>query len=273
MENKISNREFNPNKNIELIDFNELDLREYEFSFHLQPDKEIELSQCSKYTVSRYFRDLYSIPESKRLSFGVEIDSMRIFMLLALKSPMIYFDFDILPKENEKLGEIQAKQGFLVAENDETGHDYDGIPNIENAIIAVSDTGRVKIMEVYNEMKYRFQKHYPMLRSSLHHIYTMMENMISRTPLDEKPSISLSDCKNYDEYRDRFFKVKRSIIQRAFGFKINGGKVDIQYDNSWMKNKNELYTKEEIARIDGDASVATSIQVKSVSSCEHMYRS
>ncbi|MGL9726206.1 MAG: hypothetical protein ACR5KV_06395, partial [Wolbachia sp.] len=67
----------------------------------------------------QYFRDLYSISESKRLSFDVEIDSMHIFMLLALKSPMIYFDFDILPKEEKKLGEIHARQGFLVAEDDE----------------------------------------------------------------------------------------------------------------------------------------------------------
>lgn len=67
LENKISNREFNPNKNIELIDFNELDLGEYEFSFHLQTDKKTELSKCPLYTVSQYFKDLYSIPESKIL--------------------------------------------------------------------------------------------------------------------------------------------------------------------------------------------------------------
>ncbi|WP_250296478.1 hypothetical protein [Wolbachia endosymbiont of Oedothorax gibbosus] len=152
LEDEISNREFNPNKNIELIDFNELDLGEYEFSFHLQPDWKTEQSKCPLYTVSQYFRNLYSISENQRLSFGVEIDSMRIFMLLALKSPMIYFDFDILPKEDKKLGEIQAKQGFLVAENDKTGHNYSDITNTENAIIAISDAGRVKITEFYNRL-------------------------------------------------------------------------------------------------------------------------
>ncbi|MFL3876664.1 hypothetical protein wTkk_000584 [Wolbachia endosymbiont of Trichogramma kaykai] len=59
LENKISNRKFNPNKNIELIDFNELDLGEYEFSFHLQKMWQIEKSKCSLYKVSQYFRDLY----------------------------------------------------------------------------------------------------------------------------------------------------------------------------------------------------------------------
>ncbi|WP_410542267.1 hypothetical protein [Wolbachia endosymbiont of Tetranychus urticae] len=81
---------------------------------------------------------------------------MRIFMLLVLKSPMIYFDFDILPKEDKKLGEIQTSQGFLVAENDKTGRDYDGTTNIENAIVAVSDAGKVKVTEFYNEIKHRF---------------------------------------------------------------------------------------------------------------------
>lgn len=58
---------FNLDKNIELMDFNELDLGEYGFSFHLQPNKKTELSKCPLYTVSQYFRDLYSIPESKIL--------------------------------------------------------------------------------------------------------------------------------------------------------------------------------------------------------------
>ncbi|MGL9726387.1 MAG: hypothetical protein ACR5KV_07495, partial [Wolbachia sp.] len=60
----------------------------------MQPSWKIQPFECPLYTVSQYFRDLYSISESKRLSFDVEIDSMHIFMLLALKSPMIYFDFD-----------------------------------------------------------------------------------------------------------------------------------------------------------------------------------
>ncbi|WP_264336458.1 MULTISPECIES: hypothetical protein [unclassified Wolbachia] len=270
LENKISNREFNPNKNIELIDFNELDLGEYEFSFHLQTDKKTELSKCPLYTVSQYFKDLYSIPESKRLSFGVEIDSMRIFMLLVLKSPMIYFDFDILPKEDKKLGEIQASQGFLVAENDKTGHDYDGITNIENAIVAVSDAGKVKVTEFYNEIKHRFQKYYPTLRSSPHHIYTLMENIVYNSPINEV--LPTSDYTSLSEHLNRLQEEKRLLIKETFGFKTNGGEVDIQYDNSWTKNKDELYTKEEIARIDSDTRVVTSMQTKSVSSCEYMHR-
>lgn len=64
----------------------------------------------------------------------------------------------------------------------------------------------------------------------------------------------------------------RLLMQETFGFKTNGGEVDIQYDNSWTKNKDELYTKEEIAKIDSVTRVVTSIQIKSVSSCEHVYR-
>jgi hypothetical protein len=66
---------------MELIDFNELGLGEDELSFHLQPDKKIELPKCPLYTVFQYFRDLYSISESKRLSFGVEIDSAYIYVV------------------------------------------------------------------------------------------------------------------------------------------------------------------------------------------------
>lgn len=197
---------------------------------------------------------------------------MRIFMLLALKSPMIYFDFDILPKEDKKLSEIQASQGFLVAENDRKGYDYDGIPNIENAIIAVSDAGKVKIVEFYNEMKRRFQNHYPILQSSPHNIYTIMENIIYHTPLDKALSTFMSGYKSFSEHFNKLLEEKRLLIQETFGFKTNGGEVDIQYDNSWTKNEDELYTKEEIAKIDSVTRVVTSIQIKSVSSCEHVYR-
>ncbi|MFP3028089.1 MAG: hypothetical protein ACEY3L_18270 [Wolbachia sp.] len=257
LENKISNRKFNPNKNIELIDFNELDLGEYEFSFHLQKMWQIEKSKCPLYKVSQYFRDLYSIPEDERLSFGVEIDSMRIFMLLALKSPMIYFDFDILPTEDKKIGEIHAKQGFPLAENEGTGHSYSGMIDIENAIIAVSDAGRIKITEIYNEVKRRFKTYYPMLRSAPSYVYTITDVIICH---------SLSNEYSFD---------KKSVIEEIFGFKTNGGEVDIQYDNSWTKNKDELYTKEEIAKIDSDTRVATDMKgliTEPIYNGEHMYR-
>ncbi|WP_353280396.1 hypothetical protein [Wolbachia endosymbiont (group B) of Silvanus unidentatus] len=271
LENKISNREFNPNKNIELIDFNELDLGEYEFSFHLQTDKKTKLSKCPLYNVSQYFKDLYSIPEDERLSFGVEIDSMRIFMLLVLKSPMIYFDFDILPKEDKKVGEIQAVHGFLVAENDRKGYDYDGIASIENAIIALSDAGRVKIMEIYNEVKNKFQKDYPLFKLSEHEIYKIMEEIVYFT-LSNDVLLLISSYQDSNKRYNRRLEEARLLMQETFGFKTNGGEVDIQYDNSWTKNKDELYTKEEIAKIDSDTRVVTSMQTKSVSSCEYMHR-
>jgi hypothetical protein len=189
-------------------------------------------------------------------------------MLLALESPMIYFDFDILPKEDRKLGQIQARQGFLVAENDKTGHNYSGITNSENAI---SDAGKVKIMEFYNEVKSRFQGYYPMLKSFPHYVYEIIEDIINYTPLDEVLSIPML---NYKDFNKRLEK-KRSLIQRVFGFKTNGGEVDIQYDNSWMKGKNELYTEKEVEEMDSDNRVATSMQklsAESISNGEHMYR-
>ncbi|OCA06695.1 hypothetical protein [Wolbachia endosymbiont of Trichogramma pretiosum] len=139
---------------------------------------QIEKSKCSLYKVSQYFRDLYSTPEDERLSFGFEIDSIRIFMLLALKFPMIYFDFDILPTEDRKIGEIHAKQGFLLAENEVTGHSYSGMIDIENAIIAVSDAGRIKIKKIYNEVKRIFKTYYPMFRSASSYVYTITDVII-----------------------------------------------------------------------------------------------
>lgn len=181
---------------------------------------------------------------------------------------MIYFDFDILPKEDKKLGEIQAKQGFLVAENDRKGYDYDGMASIENAIIAISDAGKVKLMEFYNEIKYKFQNYYSMLRSSPHYIYTIMDSIVYDSPIDEVFSTFMSGNRSFNGLLEE----KRLLIQKTFGFKTNGGEVDIQYDNSWTKNKDELYTEEEITRIDSDTRIVTSMQIKSVSSCEYMYR-
>ncbi|WGJ61997.1 hypothetical protein [Wolbachia endosymbiont of Frankliniella intonsa] len=116
---------------------------------------------------------------------------MRIFMLLILKSPMIYFDFDISPKEDKKVVEIHARQGFLVAENDRKGYDYDGIASIENAIIALSDAGRVKIMEIYNEVKNEFQKDYPLFKLSEHEIYKIMEEIVYFTLSNDVLLISI----------------------------------------------------------------------------------
>ncbi|WP_250296479.1 hypothetical protein [Wolbachia endosymbiont of Oedothorax gibbosus] len=121
-------------------------------------------------------------------------------------------------------------------------------------------------------MKHRFQESYPLLKSSPHYVYTIMENIVYYTPLSEALPIFMSGYKGFNEHFNGLLEEKRSLIQETFGFKTNGGEVDIQYDNSWMKNKDELYTKEEIARIDSDTRVATSMQIKSVSSCEHMYR-
>ncbi|AZU37981.1 hypothetical protein BBB02_02725 [Wolbachia endosymbiont of Bemisia tabaci] len=195
---------------------------------------------------------------------------MRIFMLLVLKSPMIYFDFDILPKEDKKVGEIEAKQGFLVAENDRKGYDYDGMASIENAIIAVSDAGRVKVTEFYNEIKHRFQKYYPLFKLSEHEIYKIMEEIVYFTLSNDV--LLISSYQDYNKRYNRRLEEARLLMQETFGFKTNGGEVDIQYDNSWTKNKDELYTKEEIAKIDSDTRVVTSMQIKSVSSCENMYR-
>ncbi|UXX39962.1 MULTISPECIES: hypothetical protein [unclassified Wolbachia] len=207
-------------------------------------------------------------------------------MLLVLKSPMIYFDFDILPKEDKKVGEIQAVHGFLVAENDRKGYDYDGIASIENAIIALSydgiasienaiialsDAGRVKIMEIYNEVKNKFQKDYPLFKLSEHEIYKIMEEIVYFT-LSNDVLLLISSYQDSNKRYNRRLEEARLLMQETFGFKTNGGEVDIQYDNSWTKNKDELYTKEEIAKIDSDTRVVTSMQTKSVSSCEYMHR-
>ncbi|MGL9726205.1 MAG: hypothetical protein ACR5KV_06390 [Wolbachia sp.] len=45
----------------------------------------------------------------------------------------------------------------------------------------------------------------------------------------------MSDYTNFSEYFNRLLEEKRSLIQETFGFKTNGGEVDIQYDNNWTK--------------------------------------
>ncbi|WP_254229895.1 hypothetical protein [Wolbachia pipientis] len=173
-------------------------------------------------------------------------------------------------KEDKKVGEIQAVHGFLVAENDRKGYDYDGIASIENAIIALSDAGRVKIMEIYNEVKNKFQKDYPLFKLSEHEIYKIMEEIVYFTLSNDV--LLISSYQDSNKRYNRRLEEARLLMQETFGFKTNGGEVDIQYDNSWTKNKDELYTKEEIAKIDSDTRVVTSMQTKSVSSCEYMHR-
>ena len=97
-----------------------------------------------------------------------------------------------------------------------------------------------------------------------------MENIVYNSPINEV--LPTSDYTSLSEHLNRLQEEKRLLIKETFGFKTNWGEVDIQYDNSWTKNKDELYTKEEIARIDSDTRVVTSMQTKSVSSCEYMHR-
>ncbi|WP_333023522.1 hypothetical protein [Wolbachia endosymbiont of Pentidionis agamae] len=80
LKGKLLDKTFNPNQNIDIIDFNNLDLKEYDFSFHLQHERKIKQSECPEYTVSKYFKDLYSIQQDKRLSFGVEIEILCAYL-------------------------------------------------------------------------------------------------------------------------------------------------------------------------------------------------
>ncbi|WP_339048552.1 hypothetical protein [Candidatus Mesenet endosymbiont of Phosphuga atrata] len=56
-------------------------MKEYDFSF-----KHPTLENTS---ISNYYKNLYSIPEDKRINFAVEIDLMRILILLKAGDALI----------------------------------------------------------------------------------------------------------------------------------------------------------------------------------------
>ncbi len=245
LEKKLADKKLNPNQNVQIIDFNELNLSEHDFSFYSKLDWKTTLN---KYTFSKYFRTLYSIPAEERVSFAVEIDSMRNAFLLALLSSndaLIYLDLDVFPKNGSKLGEVSAKQGFLLAENDKKSYNYSGIVTFENAIMAVSQAGKNKLLEIHTLSKERFEGYYPLLKQAPHYIYTIICDVITYTPLQSK-----------EGGRSQFFrlsfedsmKLKEQLRIKTFGFQANGGNVDIQYEHSWQEVKPEFTNDREVEK-------------------------
>ncbi|WP_333023524.1 hypothetical protein [Wolbachia endosymbiont of Pentidionis agamae] len=241
LRDKLLDKTFNPNQNIDLIDFNELDLSEYDFSFHIQLTKNYEKSKCLKYTVLDYFKNLYSLSECDRLKFGIEIDSMRILMLLAVELPIIYFDFDIFPKENERLNKVKAEQGFL----------FDMSSGMENSVIAMSDAGKIKLDQFYMRMKHEWQYSYPDLKRSSHKIY---ESMLETTygimiDIETKPR-SAEDLLNTLSKAWSLGKSDRDRIREIVGFQHKGRNIYVQSYKSWNMYKRDLYSTEELKEIE-----------------------
>ncbi|SPM45746.1 Uncharacterised protein [Orientia tsutsugamushi] len=238
LEDKISNKEFNPHSNIELIDFNKLDFNKFNL---IQSKSFLEKHRCYKCpisdTISEYYSKLYSLAPEERFPFSIEIDAMRIFTLVALESPLIYFDFDILHKENKKIGEVKAEQGILFAENDGKSYDYKGITDFENAIIAVSEQGRIKLLEIYDEVKNRFiQKHSSIFMKAPHYIYKIISDIICSTALNDN---YITELKKVFKDNDAYDRLNLIFRQKTFGFQTNGGNVIITYDHSWMPENSE----------------------------------
>lgn len=248
LEGKISNKEFNPHGNIEVIDFNKLDFNKLDLippksmfgnlidfnKLDFIPSTSMFNSNviCHEY-VSEYYSKLYSFTPEERFPFGIEIDAMRIFTLTMLELPLIYFDFDILPKENQKIGEVKAEQGILLIETDSKSDNCKNIRELENAIIAVSNPGRIKLIEICHEVKTQFMnKHNSTFMKSPHHVYHIISDIICNT--------ELNDC--YErELRKNLNKEERSKLntlfhQKTFGFQSNGGNVVVTYDHSWYDN-------------------------------------
>ncbi|SPR07671.1 hypothetical protein [Orientia tsutsugamushi] len=248
LEGKISNKEFNPHGNIEVIDFNKLDFNKLD----LIPSKSmfcnIDFSKldfispstsmfnnnviCHKY-VSEYYSRLYSFTPKERFTFGVEIDAMRIFTLIMLELPLIYFDFDILPKENQKIGEVKAEQGILLIETDSKSDNCKNIRDLENSIIAVSDPGRIKLIEICHEVKGQFmKKHNSTFMAQPDYIYHIMSNIIRETELNDYYERELRKILNKEERS----KLNTLFHKKTFGFQSNGGNVVVKYDHSWHDN-------------------------------------
>ena len=179
---------------------------------------------------------MYTISVGERVSFGVEIDSMRNAFLLALLSSndaLIYLDLDVFPKNGSKLGKVSAEQGFLLAENDKKSYDYSGITTFENAIMAVSPAGKNKLLEIHTLSKQRFQDYYPLLKRDSHYIYTIICDVLTTTSLKSKKNKLLQFFKL--PINDQFESEEQRI--ETFGFQTNGGKVEIQYEHSWQEVK------------------------------------
>ncbi|OEY86445.1 hypothetical protein BIY23_03965 [Wolbachia pipientis] len=109
----LSNPEKGGKSNIEVVDFN----TEFQGSYNLD------------------------FLKNENIPFVWKIDILRLIPLLK-DGPMIYFDFDILPVKNKKIGEIEMNDvGYKMAA-------YRG--SMENSILAVESTNNIIVTAVYN---------------------------------------------------------------------------------------------------------------------------
>ncbi|CAM81109.1 hypothetical protein [Orientia tsutsugamushi] len=237
LEDKISDKKFNQYGNIELIDFNKFDLKEYDFSFHAHTNLWINKAKFPKYTISEYYSQLYSIiPQEERVNFAVEIDTMRMLTLYAIDSPIIYLDFDIFPKKDYKIGKIIAEKGCLFNEVvDTTSTDN----HLENSIIAVGNSGKNIIAKICNDVKLLWTECYldlRHLRSNIYHITTNAVDVIIRDLYDHCPINNYTSTQEYNNKLHEWEKGKRPLIHKIFGFQTNGGNVITKYEHSWYDN-------------------------------------
>lgn len=236
LEDKISDKKFNQYGNIELIDFNKFDLKEYDFSFHAHTNLWINKAKFPKYTISEYYSQLYSIPQEERVNFAVEIDTMRMLTLYAIDSPIIYLDFDIFPKKDCKIGEIIAEKGCLFNEVVDTTSTNN---HLENSIIAVGHSGKNIITKMCNNIKLAWTENYLSLRSLQNNIYHLTitdVDVIISDLYDRRPINNYTSTQEYDNKIQEWEKGKRPLIHKIFGFQTNGGNVITKYEHSWYNN-------------------------------------
>ncbi|WP_010597572.1 hypothetical protein [Rickettsiella massiliensis] len=160
-----------------------------------------------------------------------------LLALLSLNEALIYLDLDVFPKNGRKLGKVSAEQGFLLGENDKKSYDYSGIVPFENAIMAVSQAGINKLLEIHTLSKDRFEGSYPLLKKAPHYIYTIICDVITNTPLQSKEGGRSQFFRL--SFEDRM-KLNEQLQIKTFGFQTNGGNVDIQYEHSWHEIKPEV---------------------------------
>ncbi len=222
--------------NIRVIDFNTLDLKEFDFNF--------KHPTLGKTSISNYYKNLYPIPKDKRINFGSEIDLMRVLILLKAGEALIesekakpeeipdskaaiYFDFDIQPnKEGKEIGKVKISEDILIS------HSGNGL---ENAIMAVSGSNNSVLKAIHIKASKNIG-----CDNDSHGIYHITKSALSKFIADKYLiDDNISIIKKYDndskwQLTDGILRYKPGDIDMLnidiFGFEYNSNSPDFQYD-------------------------------------------
>lgn len=216
------NKSFSSLSNIKVLSFSKLNFNDDEKKFN------IPIEYCNmNVKLSEYWDDMYS-KEHTRIHFSNEIDLMKYhlavssYKIVGPGKPLLIFDFDTLPVENKKIGEVKIpKGGVLLAFVNE---DVDDAPaRLDLPVIAVSQEGSEilhKVGKVIAEQN---------LRNDFGNESFVAQEIVSKIKYENVSNIirlrNLDRDKGRDEI-DMLYNKANDI------FKFNGN-VRITSDKSW----------------------------------------